>query len=168
MFGRDFTPRELLASEAVLGDLFEVQRNLIITIDGKEFPYYDKEELAHREQFPILGKLLNRQGFDPLYASASAVTGGMEFLSAVDKELQEYIATGKGDRDSEVIRWFEGTLDENFYYYCERNEELFVKKIQEGLSRLKPSLSVQIQAAENKKDSPPTTEQGHSKPRERD
>ena len=30
--GRDFTPRELLASEAVLGDLFEVQRNLIITI----------------------------------------------------------------------------------------------------------------------------------------
>lgn len=46
---RDFTPRELLASEAVLGDLFEVQRNLIFTIDGKEFPYYDKEELAHRE-----------------------------------------------------------------------------------------------------------------------
>lgn len=76
-------------------------------------------------------------------------------------------ALGKGDRDSEVIRWFEGTLDENFYY-CERNEELFVKKIQEGLSRLKPSLSVQIQAAENKKDSAPTTEQGHSKPRERD
>lgn len=108
--GRDFTPRELLASEAVLGDLFEVQRNLIITIDGKEFPYYDKEELAHREQFPILGKLLNKQGFDPLYASASAVPGGMEFLFAVDKELQEYIATGKGDRDSEVIRWFEGTL----------------------------------------------------------
>lgn len=167
MFGRDFTPRELLGSEAVLGDLFEVQRNLIITIDGKEFPYYDKEELAHREQFPILGKLLNKQGFDPLYASAAAAPDGMEFLSAVDKELQEYIATGKGDRDSEVIRWFEGTLDENFYY-CERNEELFVEKIQEGLSRLKPSLSDQIQAAENKKDSAPTTEQGHSKPRERD
>lgn len=163
---RDFTPRELLASEAVFGDLFEVQRNLIITIDGKEFPYYGKEELAHREQFPILGKLLNRQGFDPLYASASAVPGGMEFLSAVDKALQEYIATGKGDRDSEAIRWFEGTLDENFYY-CERNEELFVEKLQEGLSRLKPSLSDQIRAAENKKDSAPATEQGHSKPQER-
>lgn len=150
---RDFTPRELLASEAVLGDLFEVQRNLIITIDGKEFPYYGKEELSHREQFPILGKLLNRQGFDPLYASASAVPGGMEFLSAVDKALQEYIATGKGDRDSEVIRWFEGTLDENFYY-CERNEELFVEKLQEGLSRLKPSLSDKIQTAESKKETP--------------
>lgn len=46
---RDFTPRELLASEAVFGDLFEVQRNLIIIIDGREFPYYDKEDLAHRE-----------------------------------------------------------------------------------------------------------------------
>lgn len=163
---RDFTPRELLASEAVLGDLFKVQRELIITIDGKGFPYYDKEELAHREQFPVLGKLLNRQGFDPLYASASAVPGGMEFLSAVDKVLQEYIATGKGDRDSETIRWFEGTLDKNLYY-CERNEELFVEKLQEGLSRLKPSLSDQIRAAENKKDSAPATEQGHSKPQER-
>lgn len=146
---RDFTPRELLASEAVLGDLFKVQRELIITIDGKGFPYYGKEELAHREQFPILGKLLNRQGFDPLYASASAVPGGMEFLSAVDKELQEYIATGMGDRDSETIRWFEGTLDENFYY-CERNEELFVEKLQEGLSRLKPSLLDQIKSAESR------------------
>lgn len=146
---RDFTPRELLASEAVLGDLFKVQRELIIAIAGKGFPYYGKEELAHREQFPILGKLLNRQGFDPLYASASAVPGGMEFLSAVDKELQEYIATGKGDRDSETIRWFEGTLDENFYY-CERNEELFVEKLQEGLSRLKPSLSDQIESAESR------------------
>lgn len=165
--GRDFTPRELLASEAVLGDLFEVQRNLIITIDGKEFPYYDKEELAHHEQFPILGKLLNKQGFDPLYASASAVPGGMEFLSAVDKELQKYIATGKGDRDSEVIRWFEGTLDENFYY-CERNEELFVEKLQEGLSRLKPSLSDQIHAAESKKESLPAAALEHMKPRERD
>lgn len=164
---RDFTPRELLASEAVLGDLFEVQRNLIITIDGKEFPYYGKEELSHREQFPILGKLLNKQGFVPLYASASAVPGGMEFLSAVDKELQEYIATGKGDRDSETIRWFEGTLDENFYY-CERNEELFVEKLQEKLSRLKPSLSDQIHAAENKKESLPAVEQGHLKPRDRD
>lgn len=157
--GRDFTPRELLASEAVLGDLFEVQRNLIITIDGKEFPYYGKEELAHREQFPILGKLLNRQGFDPLYASAAAVPCGMDFLFAVDKALQEYIATGKGDRDSEAIRWFEGTLDENFYY-CERNEELFVEKLQEGLSRLKPSLSDQIRAAENKKTAPPPQSRG--------
>ena len=164
--GRDFTPRDLLASEAVLGDLFEVQRNLIITIDGKEFPYYGKEELAHREQFPILGKLLNRQGFDPLYASASAVPGGMEFLSAVDKELQEYIATGKGDRDSEAIRWFEGTLDENFYY-CERNEELFVDKLREGLSRLKPSLSDQIQAAESKKESTPAMERGRLNSQER-
>ena len=164
---RDFTPRELLASEAVLGDLFKIQRELIITIDGKEFPYYGKEELAHREQFPILGKLLNRQGFDPLYASASAVPGGMEFLSAVDKELQEYIATGKGDRDSEIIRWFEGTLDENFYY-CERNEELFVEKLQENLSRLKPSLIDQIQSAESKKESAPAMEQGRSKPQERD
>lgn len=163
---RDFTPRELLASEAVFGDLFEVQRNLIIIIDGREFLYYDKEDLAHREQFPVLGKLLNRQGFDPLYASAAAVPGGMDFLSAVDKALQEYIATGKGDRDSEAIRWFEGTLDENFYYY-ERNEELFVEKLQEGLYRLKPSLSDQIRAAENKKDSAPATKQGHSKPQER-
>lgn len=68
------------------------------------------------------------------------------FLSAVDKELQEYIATGKGNWESEAIRWFEGTLDEGFYY-CERNEELFVEKLQEGLSRLKPSLSDQIQSA---------------------
>lgn len=164
--GRDFTPRELLVSEAVLGDLFEVQRNLIITIDGKEFPYYGKEELAHREQFPILGKLLNRQGFDPLYASASAVPGGMVFLSAVDKELQEYIATGKGNRESEAIRWFEGTLDEGFYY-CERNEELFVEKLQEGLSLLKPSISDQIQAAESKKESTPAMEQGRLNPQER-
>lgn len=165
--GRDFTPRELLASEAVLGDLFEVQRNLIITIDGKGFPYFGKEELAHREQFPILGKLLNKQGFDPLYASAAAAPDGLEFLSAVDKDLQEYIATGKGDRDSETIRWFEGTLDENFYY-CERNEELFVEKLQEDLSRLKPSLTAQIQAAESKKEGLPAVEQGHLKPRERD
>ena len=163
---RDFTPRELLASEAVLGDLFKIQRDLIITMDGKEFSYYGKEELAHREQFPILGKLLNRQGFDPLYAFASAVPGGVEFLSAVDKELQEYIATGKGDRDSVTIRWFEGTLDENFYY-CERNEELFVEKLQEGLSRLKPSLSDQIQAAESKKESTPATERGRLKLQER-
>lgn len=99
---------------------------------------HTEEEVLLREQYPLIGKLLDN--FETLYASLSAVDGGLNVLSAHEKELEAYVEHGAGDRSSPVIQWFEGNLDKNFHYN-ERNNELLVEAFVEEAKALNQSRS---------------------------
>lgn len=63
-----------------------------------------------------------------MYEALSKFEGGLDLLRKKDDELDLYIKTGEGDRDSYLIKWFEGKLDPCFYY-AEHNHELFFEKM---------------------------------------
>lgn len=170
---RDWTPRELYEVEQYNirnghGSLWDFMKNATWIINGEQIPFCTEEKFAHRQEFPILGRLYDR--FDALYAFLSGIDGGIAFLSRYESELSRYIETGEGDKTSALLRWFEGTLDERFYY-CERNDDLLMESIQNEVKELprlespqeKRSLDTQIENANNRSStdntiSPPTRE----------
>lgn len=132
---RDWTPREHLAAEQFniengLGSIWDfLERTKFHNLDGTVYRICSDEELVLRKQFPYLGKLLSN-GFANLYVSLSKINGGLELLHSKDEELAVYIESGKGDENSALIKWFNGTLDENFYY-SEYNHKLFAESVLE-------------------------------------
>lgn len=127
---RDWTPREMYEAERKLiemgqGDVFDFMRGMEVSYGGEsKGRMYSDEMMAVLEQFPVLGKYL--QGFYQLYQRLSRYENGVAFLQEKDAELAEYIETGNHEIGSYLVRWFEGELDECFYYR-ERNDELFVE-----------------------------------------
>lgn len=134
---RDFTPKETYYVEQTqikegYGSLWDFMKNTTFTFNGKSWPLHSEEEIELRKQYPILGKLLNK--FEKVYDSLSQIPGGLDVLVRCDKEIGLYVETGQGEKNSSVIKWFEGTLDEGFYY-GERNEELFLEYMEEESRR---------------------------------
>lgn len=128
---KDLTPREFLMFEdfsiAKGGiSIWEMYETTIMHYGDETWPMCPPEELAKRKGYPLLGKLLHQ--FAELYDKLAEIVGGLEFLRQKDAELAEYVNEGKGDRDSYLIRWFEGELDPCFYY-SEYNDELFHEHI---------------------------------------
>lgn len=128
---RDFTPREAYAVEQNnikqgMGDYWSFMRGLVVNYNGHSQRAFTDEEIALRQQFPIIGKLLNN--FYGLYNRLLEIDGGIELLHRKDEELASYVETLKGDVNSPLIKWFNGELDERFYY-CERNNELFCENV---------------------------------------
>lgn len=135
---RDFTPKQIYLVEQWQikegsGSLWDFMKNTTISYDGKTFPMHSEEDITQRMQYPLLGKLFNN--FKKAFDSLSSVPNGLNVLERCDKELDLYINGGNGDAASPVIKWFEGKLDECFYY-GERNEELFLEYMLEEAERL--------------------------------
>lgn len=130
---RDLTPKEMYLLEqqnirdghGSLWDFME-KMNFLDTRTGVTSPLHSKEELDLRREFPVLGRLYNR--FAELHDRLSEFEGGLQFLQEKDAQLGEFIETGKGDRGSYLVKWFEGTLDEGFHY-SERNDVLLLQKM---------------------------------------
>ena len=119
---RDWTPREQLAAEAILEGRtwLDVSRGMTITYNGTEKPMCPAEYCDFLEQF----NYFKRVGYDavfPLYKKYG--DSCIETMRDLEHGLAHYITTGEPIipwlRD-----WFEGELDEGFYYR-ERNDELF-------------------------------------------
>lgn len=131
--GRDWTPWEHYASieENIAmgrGDYWDFLKNTVMHYaNGETVRLCSDEELALRKQFLVLGKLMCENGdygFTSLYEKLSKIDGGLDLLSRKDKELAAFIASGKGDKDGYLIKWFLGKLDPDFYY-SEHNHHLF-------------------------------------------
>lgn len=134
---RDFTPQEMLEVEkrmitAGAGTYFDYMRHLTVTINGQTSPVYSEEEIMQREQYPLIGKLVNN--FNDLHEVLSQIPGGLDYLKEEDQALQNYVQNGQGDQDSSLVKWFEGRLDEHFYY-GEQNEELFLQSLEETAAK---------------------------------
>lgn len=124
---RDFTPRQSLIVEEATGiSLWGFMEHTTLSYAGKETPLYDPSEVVLRKSYPLLGKLLSR--FSYLYKALANIDGGLDFLRNKDIELARYVKSGDGNLESYLIKWFEGTLDPNFYY-SERNEEMFIENL---------------------------------------
>lgn len=129
---RDWTPWEQYAAEQEnvakgLGDIWDFLKNTVIHLNGETHRLCSDEELTLRKQFPVLGKLISNTGkynFADLYERLSKIDGGVELLSVKDKELENFIASGEGDKDGYLIKWFLGELDPGFHY-AEHNNHLF-------------------------------------------
>ena len=135
---RDFTPKELLASEKWQienghGSLWDFMENTSFEYKGERWPLHTTEEIVIRKQYPTLGKLLNH--FEEAYSSLSKIPGGLDVLEKNDKEIALYVETGEGDSNSSVIKWFNGELDKDFYY-SDINEELLLEHMQEEAERV--------------------------------
>lgn len=147
--GRDWAPYEHYLSEQRhiqmgYGDLFYFLENMKMVYNGKEEMCCSQEEMAIRRQFPQLGRLLMNHDFMVLYEKLSKIDGGLDLLHQRDDELATFLKAGRIvnpntneyilkvddiegiDKDSYLVKWFAGKLDENFYY-SERNNELFVE-----------------------------------------
>ena len=147
---RDWTPLEHYLSEQSqikrgYGDIFNFMESLkMVYSDGTKVVLHSPEEMAIRRQFPTLGRLF-MDGFMELYERLSKDPRGLDFLHKKDAELEAYLKarefqitedspervvvnakSWEGNKDSYLIQWFEGRLDENFYY-SERNNELFIE-----------------------------------------
>ena len=148
---RDLTPAELLTLEQYniqkhgASSLLDFMKGTIVTYNGISKPMYSEENIAIREQYPMLGKLYSP--FDKLYKALSGIEGGLDLLKKKDEELSSFVSFGEGDRDSYLIQWFQGTLDKGFYY-SEYNDELFFDSItEEARFRSRASLDSRIQSA---------------------
>ena len=155
---RDWTPREMYLVEkhnikTGHGSWWDFMENSTWVINGKTLPMCTPETIAHRREYPCLGRLFEE--YDELYSFLSQLPGGLDLLGRYDKTLSDYIETGVGDKNSFLIRWFEGELDEHFYYR-ERNDELFLEAIREEAASLsnqkKMGLDDQIRGAANRAD----------------
>lgn len=141
---RDWTPREHLAAEQYnikngLGSIWDFfERTEIHWTNFSTERICSDEELTLRKQFPVLGKLMSNTGeynFLSLYEKLSVIPCGIELLRSKDHELALYIETGIGNKDSALIKWFEGKLDPGFYY-GEYNHHLFGESILEEAKEL--------------------------------
>lgn len=136
---RDWTPREHLAASRRMvalgydGILDSMRNTFFVHKDGTQTPLYSEEEIALREQFPYFGSLY--EYFPELYDALSKYENRSEFLEQKETELAEFIATGKGDPESYLLRWFNGELDKNFYY-SERNDALLMERACEEAATL--------------------------------
>lgn len=147
--GRDLTPVEYFyLNERNKGrghSAFDVMESTCWKINGVSHPLHSKEEMALRRQYPLFGYLLNT--FPKTHEALSKVPGGLDLLKNREEELSVYIKTGAGDRDSAMIKWFEGELDSSFYY-SERNEEMFVESLMDDAKALaRKPLDAQISSA---------------------
>lgn len=132
---RDLTPHQFYELEKYNiqqghGSIMDMMEHMTITYNGETSPAYSPNSLEHRKQYPLLGRLYNR--FDELYSALSQLNGGLEVLANHERELEAYIQTGAGDRNSALIRWFEGELDQSFYY-SEHNDELFLSSVRDEI-----------------------------------
>lgn len=156
---RDWTPKEHLAAEQFLIEktgcsYHDLQASLTITTDGKTRPFYSEEELSHRAQYPLLGKLLNN--FEILYERFSSIPSALDILSEQEQILELYISSGVVP-DAPVIRWFEGKMAQSFHS-SEQNDQLFAAHLlqqmnasESGRHASKFSLQSQIQSAETER-----------------
>ena len=129
---RDWTPREhyLVEQQSIRegrGDYWDFLAGLEwVPVGRAPVRLHTDEEIALRQQFPVLGKFL--EPFMALYERLSKYENGIATLQDIDRKLAEYIETGKGDEGVYFVRWFEGKLDGNFYYR-ERNDALLMALI---------------------------------------
>lgn len=135
---RDWTPRELYTVEESnirngRGSLWDYMKGATWHINGETFPLCSEETIARRQEYPLLGRLCG--SYDRLYSFLSQVKGGMELLARYEKELDTYIKTGQGDKDSPLLRWFEGRLVSHFHYR-EPNDDLFMASVQDEVGKL--------------------------------
>jgi len=147
--GRDWAPFEhyLVEQRQIkqgYGSFWDFTESLVIHLDGKEpEQMYSDEEIALRRRFPFIGRFLF-DDFPKLYSQLSDIEGGLDLLRKRDDELASFLKAGKIvnpntneyiltvddiegiDKDSYLVQWFAGKLDENFYY-SERNNQLFIE-----------------------------------------
>lgn len=135
---RDWTPKEMYLIEQMnikkgMGSWFDWMENTTFSYKGVTKPLHSSEDIAKRKEFPLLGRLYDP--FDKLYYFLSNVPTGLDLLGRMENELKNYIETGAGDKESALIRWFEGSLDEGFYYNTENNR-LFFESVRDEVGRL--------------------------------
>lgn len=135
--GRDLTPREIYLLEqrdiaAGRGSLWDFMAGLRFVSADESSYLYSEDDLARRKEFPFLGKLYDR--FPVLYERMTEFEGGLEFLKQKDAELMAFVEQGVGDRNSYLVKWYLGELDQGFYY-SERNDEMLLQCLCEEAAR---------------------------------
>lgn len=135
---RDFTPEEAYLFEQAnrkwgYTSILDSMERMTFTYNGITRPLYSKESMENRRKYPLLGSLYHP--FDKLYSFLSQVSGGTELLQQHENALKEYIETGRGDKDSFLIKWYEGKLDTNFHY-SNRNDAMFFACVQDEVGKL--------------------------------
>lgn len=168
--GKDFTPKQTLESlrffcqqrlsnpsAPTTEDIFSFFGGFKVTDENGDRPFFSEEELRQRKEFPYLGILVD--DFPKLYASLSAIPEGLTYLAEQEAQLKECIEEGKGDKDSLLIRWYEGNLDPAFYY-SEHNEDLLLGHMLETAKcrAAEANLSSQISPSEHPTKNPTLSE----------
>ncbi len=115
---RDYTPEECYLTEQHIVKTGGSTR--IEFLEGLQYlnpktnayePAFSKEEISARKEFPLIGSLMARN-FMYLYKKLSKMAK-LQVLHNAEEELHAYITIGKGDCDSNVIRWFKGAYSED-------------------------------------------------------
>ena len=128
---RDYTPRELLASEKVAlarggPSMWDMLKDTTIHCGATSYPLCSAEELENRRKYEYIGKLLDN--FGAFYNELIQYANGIKLLERKETELKRYIEQGQGDESDYCILWFNGRLDSDFYH-ASRNHELFVRRM---------------------------------------
>lgn len=119
---RDWTPKEMLAAEAILDGRtwLDVSRGMTISYNGTEKPMCPSDYCDFLEQFSYF-KHVGYDAVYPLYKKYGNTC--FEPLNDMNNQLAGYIEH-KEPASPWLMNWFEGELDEDFYH-SERNNELF-------------------------------------------
>lgn len=126
---QDWTPREQLLAESLLDGRTwrDVAKGLsFVKQDGTTVPMYEESTLNFINQFDYLSRI----GFDAIYPIYKKYGEKCkEALKIVESHLYEYIQNNI-IKEKWIVDWFEGKLDENFYYSTENNR-LFFKYVEQ-------------------------------------
>lgn len=127
---RDWTPREQLMAESLLPEgktWRDVGRGIcLVNKDGTKTPLYDTEGDDFIYQYDYVGRI----GYD-MAKTLIRRFGGLETerefiakaLEYIENRLVLLINTGSCD-DEHIEKWFDGKLDNDFYYADNNNYEL--------------------------------------------
>lgn len=134
---RNWTPREQYLADKYMtanGHKSLRNQNFIITYNNVSKPMMSAKEMKVRAQYSELGFL-----FDNLYILYNKMKEHPRYRNRVLSEIDNQIKSLENNElkgvDSIVEKWFNGKLDEHFYY-SERNNEVFGNYILEKYKEL--------------------------------
>ena len=124
---RDFTPQMHYAVSKQYPEIY--MGNMIIHIEGKlDTKMFTDEQMELKSKYKTF-YICAADIFFKIYKKYS--TEKFEKINNLIESLVE--ATDTSSFPNELVDWFEGKLDKNFYYH-ERNDELFLEWLDTFLS----------------------------------
>lgn len=123
---KDFKPRDIYYVNKAFNDLY--LSNISFTDSkGNSFKYFTDEEQKLREKYPAFSTLFDRY-FINLSKKLSDKTDLLfDKINKIIEQIEKADENNKSFEDfpKELVDWFFGRLDKNFYYSNLNNELLF-------------------------------------------
>lgn len=128
---RDFTPKDFLITEPILGEN-KTWKDVYPTM---KFCYGDSEEkfLYTKYQLEYINKFeyFSRCGIDVILSFFKKYQNEhLDIMLEIDKQIKDYFENKIEPKYDWIKKWFDGELDEHFYY-SEENNSMFMEKIEE-------------------------------------